>query len=89
MTPTIGRSIHVYEPINDQCVAAIVTALDYGRSTPFTVYATIFTPHGSMNDSARRVVLPEQGTWHDPRECPRVNVAPETESEERMANGDR
>jgi hypothetical protein len=70
MTPTIGRIIHVYEPLNDQCLAAIVTAVDYGRSTPMTVYATVFPPHGSMTDSARRLTITEAGgSWHDPRDC--------------------
>jgi hypothetical protein len=72
MMPTIGRIIHVYEPLNDQCVAAIVTAVDYGRGAVDTVYATVFPPHGAMSDSARRITLPEDGTWHDPRDCHQV-----------------
>lgn len=69
MMPTIGRIIHVYEPLNDQCLGAIVTANDYGRGVVPTVYCTVFSPHGSSTDAARRMVLPDQGTWHDPRDC--------------------
>lgn len=79
MMPTIGRIIHVYEPLNDQCVAGIVTAVDYGARVPVpTVYATILPPHGPANEVARRVTLPDQGSWHDPRDChPRPLPAPQ------------
>lgn len=45
MTPTIGRIIHVIEPnIVGRCIAAIVTALDYGRGKDLTVFVTpVFT----------------------------------------------
>jgi len=70
MLPTIGRIIHVYEPLNDQCLAAIVTALDYDvRIAVPTVYCTVFPPHGARDDAAGRMILSEQGTWHDPRDC--------------------
>jgi len=70
MMPTIGRIIHVYVAPTDQCLAAIVTALDDGHHVPVPiVYCTVFPPHGVRDDAAGRLILPHDGTWHDPRDC--------------------
>lgn len=79
MLPSIGRIIHVralVAPTSVRCVAAIVTTevgeYRLGSLPTFEGFEfTIFSPHGSVLDAARRgaPLAVNSKDWHDPREC--------------------
>lgn len=68
MVPTIARIIHVYESLTGECLAAIVTSVDYQPELTFT--CTVFASNGAHQEAARRIAHPS--AWHDPRECPQL-----------------
>lgn len=75
MIPTVGRIIHVKDaayPEEDNCLAAIVTGVNYGPTVPAPVaYLAIWGKYGAMRATLMEVNSPN---WHDPKECPQLPI---------------